>query len=252
MIIPPNIIVNADDFGYSEKVNEAITEAFIHGYINRTTLMVNMPAVSSALLLAQKYGFHNKVGLHLNLTEGTPVTTGMKQCDFFCKDGLFKGNIRSLVKKPIKRSTRDILKDEIKAQIERYFELGLTLCHLDSHHHVHTEILVIRLTESVLSKESTDFRSIRIARNLCDHKFSTLPKTIYKSLLNSHLKKHHDTTDYFGSYQDFTNFQAMIDPGKKCEIMVHPVLINGVLMDKTDGGKLVKIIGHYDYERKQD
>lgn len=34
--------------------------------------------------------------------------------------------------------------------------------------------------------------------------------------------------------------------------MVHPVLINGVLMDKTDGGKLVKIIGHYDYERKQD
>lgn len=252
MSIPYNIIVNADDFGYSQNVNEAITEAFTLGYINQTTLMVNMPAASSALILARKNGFFNKIGLHLNLTEGTPITSGMKQCDLFCEDGLFKGNIRSLVKKPMKRMACEILKDEIKAQIERYLEFGLPLCHLDSHHHVHTELLIFRLIESVLSKESTDFRSIRIARNLCGHKLSSLPKTLYKHLFNLSLKKHYNVTDYFGSYQDFIDFKTIIRPGKTCEIMVHPVLADGILMDKTDGGKLVKMIGHYDYEREQN
>ena len=38
-----SVIVNADDFGISEEVNNAIKLAFERGLIQRTTLMVNMP-----------------------------------------------------------------------------------------------------------------------------------------------------------------------------------------------------------------
>ena len=38
------VIINADDFGYSSQVNEAVAECFRTGVINRTTIMVNMSA----------------------------------------------------------------------------------------------------------------------------------------------------------------------------------------------------------------
>ena len=37
------MVINADDFGYSESVNKAISDCFEKGLINRTTIMVNMP-----------------------------------------------------------------------------------------------------------------------------------------------------------------------------------------------------------------
>ena len=68
------LIVNADDFGRSESVNRAICEAFEKGRVNSTTLMANMPAAKEAYELAKKGGFADKVGIHLNITEGMPMS----------------------------------------------------------------------------------------------------------------------------------------------------------------------------------
>ena len=47
------MIINADDFGYSESVNKAISDCFERGLINRTTIMVNMPHAEEATAMAK-------------------------------------------------------------------------------------------------------------------------------------------------------------------------------------------------------
>ena len=68
------LLVNADDFGKSAEINRAVAEAFERGYITHTTLMANMPAAEEAVDLARQKGFAERVGLHLNLTEGLPLS----------------------------------------------------------------------------------------------------------------------------------------------------------------------------------
>lgn len=71
-------LINADDFGLSEEVNEAIIYGFQQGFLDRTSLMVNMPFCADAVRKARQYGFDDKVGLHLNLVQGTPLTEPIK------------------------------------------------------------------------------------------------------------------------------------------------------------------------------
>lgn len=44
-----NLIVNADDFGRTLSINDAIDYAFKEGIINRTTIMVTHPCVQDAV-----------------------------------------------------------------------------------------------------------------------------------------------------------------------------------------------------------
>ena len=77
------IVRNADDFGKSTEINNAILTCFKDGLIDRTTIMVNMPGADEAAELAREEGFFDKVGLHLNLTEGEPLTDEIKQNPLF-------------------------------------------------------------------------------------------------------------------------------------------------------------------------
>ena len=68
------LIINADDFGLNTSVNHAIIESFEKGLINSTTLMANMPGFEEAIELAHKNNIIDKIGIHLCLTEGEPIT----------------------------------------------------------------------------------------------------------------------------------------------------------------------------------
>ena len=79
MISPPSlVIVNADDFGQSVNVNRAIIDCFQKGLISSTTIMANMPAFDDAVDLAIENGFHQTVGVHLNLTDGEPLVSALR------------------------------------------------------------------------------------------------------------------------------------------------------------------------------
>ena len=63
------LIVNADDFGRSHSINEAVIRAHRDGVLTTASLMVNEPAFDEAVKLAKenpKLG----VGLHLTLLVG--------------------------------------------------------------------------------------------------------------------------------------------------------------------------------------
>lgn len=231
-----SIIINADDFGKSEEVNRAIVEAFDKKYINRTTLMVNMPYADDAVRLAEKNRFVDRVGLHLNLTEGKPLTNGIRTNSLFCdKNGYFHAQFHMSVKHRLymNREAVNQIYDELEAQLKKYGEYGFCLWHIDSHHHVHTDYPVYRALKK-LSREYR-FTSVRISRNL--YFGGSLLMRLYKRNYNWAVKKLcRETADLFGSYQDLKTVleehPTWLSIGSKLEIMVHPMYdINGVLVD---------------------
>jgi predicted glycoside hydrolase/deacetylase ChbG (UPF0249 family) len=132
-----NVIINADDFGYSHEVNQVILESIEKAVISSTTIMANAPAVQEALQIASS---HPQVsyGIHLNLTEFQPLLANadLKSTGLVDASGNFIGNgFRQL------RPTPKLLQacyEELSLQMQSLLERGLKPTHLDSHHHIHT------------------------------------------------------------------------------------------------------------------
>ena len=224
------IIVNADDFGLNRDVNNAIAEAFEKDLIDRTTLMVNMPGASEAMEIAADKGFAGRVGLHLNLTSGRPLTEAMASDPVMCNNAGeytadFARNMRTRFFLP--KQTRQNTEAEIRAQMDMYKKLGGTLWHVDSHHHVHTDPSIWRILKKVF--KDYPVTSVRLSRNL--YRGGNILMRIYKILLNASIRRRcSNFPRYFGSASDWRDFtENGPGPVKKgdTEIMVHPVYDHG-------------------------
>jgi hypothetical protein len=138
------VIINADDFGFSESVNLGIIEGHKNGIVTSTTIMVNMPAVEHALNLL-KQNSSLGLGIHISLTVGKPISSNVNT--LIKETGEFYGiaEIQNFA------NLEDVYK-EAKAQIEKLIFNGIYPTHLDSHHHVHT-LKNFRYTFFELAKE---------------------------------------------------------------------------------------------------
>ena len=67
------IIINADDCGMSQTVNEHIDQAILADKITSTTVMVNMDDFDGEVRLYKQYHEHISFGWHINLSEGKPL-----------------------------------------------------------------------------------------------------------------------------------------------------------------------------------
>ncbi len=137
MELQRRLIINADDFGISEGVNRGILEAHEAGSVTSASLLVNLPAVGHALQCvtrAPRLG----VGLHFNLTAGSPVTPA-DRVPSLCARGA--GTFLPLGRLIARALRGGIVPSEVatecEAQIGRLRAGGVTITHLDSHHHVH-------------------------------------------------------------------------------------------------------------------
>ncbi len=227
-------IINGDDFGISEDVNRAIAECFGKGLLTSTTLMVNMPYAFDAVEIARASGFEDRVGLHLNLTSGTPLTAEIRELRRFCNnDGTFNASFQKRLptRLYIDERERQAVSIEIEAQIRKYLGFGLKNRHIDSHHHVHTDYSIMRELLPLLKKYG--FRSIRLSRNI-HGKINPL-KRFYKNYFNGLIKKSGlYTTDFFGSYLDLRKFGKEVPDNALVEIMLHPMYNEkGVLTDTS-------------------
>lgn len=81
------IIINADDFGFTRGTNEAVFELARIGTLTSTTVMTNMPFAEEAKRLLEQRRF--TVGLHLNLTQGSPVSPPESVPSLVGTDGSF-------------------------------------------------------------------------------------------------------------------------------------------------------------------
>ena len=232
MIFSPRLlVVNADDFGQSSVVNQAIVMCFQDGLISSTTIMANMPAFEDACELARCNDLQDCIGVHLNFTDGEPLLPELQDNRKLCDD---TGRFRRFRSRVLSRNDCAMLAAEAAAQIQRCRMAGLPLTHADSHQHVHTEPMVLQAIMPVLKE--FQIRRLRISRNM-DSRSLISPKRVAKSCFNRWLTIHGIRgTDYFGTVENFENYRAAnLLAGRSFEIMTHPSLdAHGALIDHID------------------
>ncbi|MBM7692027.1 putative glycoside hydrolase/deacetylase ChbG (UPF0249 family) [Peribacillus deserti] len=205
-----NLLINADDFGFSQGVNHGIIDCHKYGIVNSATMMMNMAGTEHAIELA-KQNPRLKVGIHLVLTCGRPLLQDVPSLvdDY--------GNFNSLANlaKAVDISL-DELEREWTAQVERFLASGLKPTHLDSHHHVHTMDQLLPVIQKLSNKYD-------------------LPVRVNGNKLLEGVKPLTDLSlfDFYGesvSSDYFLHLHDRLEEGKTVEIMCHPAYLDTNLL----------------------
>jgi Uncharacterized protein conserved in bacteria len=136
MKVRKQLIINADDFGYTPGVTHGIIEAHNKGVVTSTTALTVSPYFEEAMVLRNQLAPNLAVGVHLALTlkGGKPL--------------LAKEEVPSLVDANGEFLTQQEVADKVDlddvyrewdAQIARFYATGNKPDHLDSHHDVHVK-----------------------------------------------------------------------------------------------------------------
>lgn len=129
------VVINADDYGLSGGVCQAVTELLELGAISNTTVMICAPG---ALTRCRELSIHShraRFGVHLQLTGGTPVSPAHEVPSLV---DLSTGHF--LPKERLPYSNPDEVRIEWRRQIETVWKLlGGKPSHLDSHQGAHRQ-----------------------------------------------------------------------------------------------------------------
>jgi chitin disaccharide deacetylase len=131
------LILNADDFGFTPGVNEGILRAHRDGILTSATLMANGPAFDDAV---ERSKAHPKlgVGCHLVLTGGFSVAPKEEIPSLADHDGRLPHTLGALVARVSLGSVRTKdMESELRAQLEKIRRAGIELTHVDTHKHTH-------------------------------------------------------------------------------------------------------------------
>lgn len=160
---PRRLIVNADDFGRSSSINEAVAQAHREGILTSASLMVNEEAADEAVRLARenpKLG----VGLHLALVCGKAALPPREIPNLAGAEGRFSDEPALAGGRYFFRpECRRELRAEIEAQFARFRATGLALDHVNGHLniHLHPAVLQILLENAAAWK----IRAMRLTRD---------------------------------------------------------------------------------------
>ncbi|MCE2904356.1 MAG: hopanoid biosynthesis-associated protein HpnK [Anabaena sp. CoA2_C59] len=148
------LVINADDFGFSDDVNTAIIQAHEEGILTSTSLMVTGDAAQNAIALAKNHP-HLAVGLHLVLVCGKSVLPPAQIPHLVDSQGNFSHNpTQAGLNYQFNQATRAELRLEIYAQLEKFRDSGLNLAHVDGHLHLHVHPVIL----NILTEFAAEFK----------------------------------------------------------------------------------------------
>lgn len=131
-----NLIVNADDLGWTQGVNRGIAEAHRNGIVTSTSLLANGGAFEEGVRTARESP-RLGVGVHLNLSDGKPVASPERVKSLLDENGDFSGGPEALLLRlTAKKVETKEVETEWNAQIEKVRAAGIRPTHLDGHKHV--------------------------------------------------------------------------------------------------------------------
>ena len=141
---PPRVIINADDFGMSVEVNEAVIRAYKEGVLTSTSLMVTGAAFEHAVELA-KENPGLAVGIHLVTVVGKSVLSHAEIPALVDREGNFSNNPTAAgLKYYFTPRARRALRKELAAQFQKFRSTGLPLSHIDGHLHLHVHPVIFK------------------------------------------------------------------------------------------------------------
>ena len=118
------LVVNADDFGFTPDVNAGIVEAHRGGILTATTLMANGAAFEDAARLGRETPTLD-IGCHLVLVSGRSLVSGKP----------LPSSVAQLLGALARREIR--VYEELAAQVRAIMDAGIRPTHLDTHKHTH-------------------------------------------------------------------------------------------------------------------
>lgn len=156
------LIVNADDFGRSHPINDAVIRAHREGVLTTASLMVNEPDCAEAVALAKETP-NLGVGLHLTLLMGRSALPPEKIPGLVNKQNEFSNNPVAVgMKYFFQRGLRGQLRAEIHEQFARFRQTGLPLDHVNGHLHMHLHPVVFKIL--MQDAEQLGIRHFRFTR----------------------------------------------------------------------------------------
>lgn len=226
------IIVNADDLGLSQGVNQAILKANTEGFLTHASLMANTDYFDEAIGLVPRFK-NLKIGVHMNLT---------------CGSALFKENVLAkngklnltFVKLLFLRKTPEILQSiekEIELQILKIKEKGIEISHIDGHEHIHIIPSINKIIRKLAKKHQIE-RVREINENFFESfKFNaktTTASNIIKLILLKALSSFNKNQKKVGFYsmlntcdiraENLFEFLSKSKTYDTVEIMLHPAI----------------------------
>lgn len=221
------LVVNADDFGFTEDVNAGIVHAYQQGVLTATTLMANGDAFTDAVRLAKENAGLD-VGCHFVLVgEGHSLVPPYKN---------LPRSVPSLAAAVY--AGRLDLEAELEAQLRRITAAGIQPVHIDTHKHTHLLPPVLDAMVKVAHRYG-----VRFIRRPFDLPIGYLPRTaplsrrptamgmqLLKKRFARILAAHrYRATDHFAGFQITGRFHTadlvrLLDglPDGSTEFMTHP------------------------------
>jgi predicted glycoside hydrolase/deacetylase ChbG (UPF0249 family) len=216
------VIINADDLGADETINNEIFALMSAGLVTSSTMITNAPAFEHAVEGAKRFP-NCSFGVHLNLTVFPPLTRSDDLEPILDHDGCLSSKL--LFQTPITRKLRGPMYRELAAQVQRALDAGLPVSHFDSHENVHTLPKLFPVLKSVQRKFG--IRKVRSTINLLPPgKRMAMVRSLKKAVFNLALRHDYATSSPDG-LGDFRDFYAAVKTGQvprfRClEVMVHP------------------------------
>ncbi len=148
------LVVHADDLGLNSVVNRGILRGHREGIVSSTSFLANFPTSPEGAEMARATPTL-EVGLHLNFTEGVPLTAGRSLVG---ADGQFRRRTAQMIALIFGRLNEAEVVAEGEAQFARARALGLSLTHVDGHEHIHLFGVVRKFAAALARREGLVLR----------------------------------------------------------------------------------------------
>ena len=206
------LIVNADDFALHDCISQAILKAINHGIVRSVSCVVTTDYFSEAMnLIWDKKDI--SVGIHLNLTDGIPVSDKDAIAFLLDKKGFFlRSHAKVIAALSIRPHRLKNVCIELEGQIRKLKDVGVTISHLDSHGYIHMLPFLFPRIAHLAKKYGISFiripqERISFMRLTCCWK--VLGLGILSCAARAYLRKQNM------KYTDF--FYGLADAGNMCE-----------------------------------
>ncbi len=153
------LIINADDLGFSEAINEAVRKCFETEAITGASIMPCGSYFDEACRMLNSLG-KQQIGVHLTLTGGLIPASGSKALigTLLGGEGTFVSEYKDFAKLLV---CGNVAKEEIfielENQLKKVTDAGFVITHLDSHEHIHMFPVVLDVVIKLAKKYNVPY-----------------------------------------------------------------------------------------------
>lgn len=217
------IIINGDDFGFSEGQNLGILKAHKEGILTSTTAMAGGPALSHGMELVKECSGLS-IGVHLTLDALAPISPKETIPSLVDENGKF---IKFSMDAPLNVNLEEVYL-EWKAQIEKIRSYGVEVSHLDGHHHIHLHKEVVKVTSALAKEYQLPIRLV--PSYVTEHILELLEREQVSYLYGlTDFYKETVSKEYFMKFRE--NHHGL--EKKVLEIMCHPAYLDDVIYQNS-------------------